>query len=91
MLLLVLLTVLEVDCSVVELGAMVSTAHPCFSLRLWKGYGCYCGLGSCGAQRTVDCLDSCCREHDRWSAHKLYHPPSLPSSKLTNYDMDCIN
>ena len=48
----------------IELGKMVATASPCFTLRLWKNYGCFCGLGSCPEQRAVDCLDSCCARHD---------------------------
>jgi len=52
------------NCSVLEMGKMVATAGVCFTLKLWKNYGCYCGFGSCRERRARDCLDSCCEEHD---------------------------
>jgi len=54
----------SVSGSVADLGAMVSTSGACFTTKLWKSYGCFCGLGSCRNQIAVDCLDSCCAQHD---------------------------
>ena len=39
----------QVDGSVLDLGAMVATSGACFAAKLWKNYGCFCGLGQCGS------------------------------------------
>ena len=39
----------HVDGSVLDLGAMVATSGACFAAKLWKNYGCFCGLGQCGS------------------------------------------
>jgi len=57
-------TVASVGGSLVDLGAMVSTSGLCFTTKLWKSYGCFCGLGQCSSGIPVDCLDSCCAAHD---------------------------
>jgi len=51
--------------SALDLGAMVATSGLCFTAKLWKNYGCYCGLGHCAKEQPVDCLDSCCAAHDQ--------------------------
>eukprot|EP00090_Calanus_glacialis_P039837 TRINITY_DN6937_c0_g1_i1.p1 TRINITY_DN6937_c0_g1~~TRINITY_DN6937_c0_g1_i1.p1 ORF type:complete len:150 (-),score=31.41 TRINITY_DN6937_c0_g1_i1:179-628(-) len=63
----------HVDGSVLDLGAMVATSGACFAAKLWKNYGCFCGLGQCGSGVPVDCLDSCCAAHDRCYSASRYH------------------